>query len=64
MDALGNEFLSRMTIYTETDIPIGSRVVLREEALPSPTVDAQEVRAVVRYADTFDGIVDDFEVLT
>lgn len=64
MDALGNEFVSRMTIYTEQDIPIGSRVVLREEALPSPPNDAQEIRAVVRYADTFEGLADDFEVLT
>jgi len=64
MDAMGNEFVSRLTIYTEADIPIGSRVVLRDDALPSPPDDAQEVRAVVRYADTFEGLADDFEVLT
>ena len=64
MDSRGNEFVLRMTVYTESDIPIGSRVVLREEATPYPTDDAQEVRAVVRYADVFDGIADDFEVLT
>ena len=64
MDARGNEFVSKLTIYTEADIPIGSRVVLRVDVSATPPSDADEVRAVVRYADTFEGLADDFEVLT
>ena len=64
MAARGNEFVSKLTIYTEANIPVGSRVVLRADVSASPPSDADEVRAVVRYADTFEMLADDFEVLT
>jgi len=64
-DTKGVEFVTRQVIYTEKgDISQGDRVLLDESVLSDPLkAEAQEVRAVTRYAD-MDGQADDFEVAT
>lgn len=64
-DTKGVEFVTRQVIYTEkSDISQGDRVLLGESVLSDPLkAEAQEVRAVTRYAD-MDGMDDDFEVAT
>ncbi len=65
-DAKGVEFTTRQIIYTErADIKQGDRVLIGESAAPVPEADvAFEVRSVLRYADTFDQVSDDFKVCT
>jgi len=65
-DTKGVEFTSRQIIYTEkADIVQGDRVLIGEFTEASPlSAGAFEVRAVTRFADTFDGLADDFQVAT
>jgi len=63
-DSRGSEVVSQMTIYTEAAIHEGAMCVLRMDASATPPDDAQRVLSVLRYADTFEGLADDFEVLT
>lgn len=66
-DALGRERTSRLTLYTErSSIVPGDFVAIGSIAALDPnTVEAaQEVLAAGRYADTFDGKADDYEVVT
>lgn len=65
-DALGVEFTTRQIIYTErADIKRGDRIVIGTSASFDPVAaGAAEVRSVQRYADTFDRLVDDYEVAT
>lgn len=63
-DSRGSEVVSQMTIYTEAAIPVDAMCVLRLDASATPPSDSQRVLSVLRYADTFDGLADDFEVLT
>jgi len=63
-DSKGREFVSRLVIYTErAGIKQGDRVMLGTSTAADPmTVDSVEVRDVVRYADTFERLRDDYEV--
>jgi hypothetical protein len=65
-DALGVEFTTRQIIYTErADIKRGDRIVIGTSTSLDPVAaGAAEVRSVQRHADTFDRLVDDFEVAT
>ncbi|WP_241660722.1 hypothetical protein [Variovorax guangxiensis] len=65
-DAKGVEFTTRQVIHTErADIKQGDMVLIGESALASPlAAEAFEVRAVTRFADTFDNVADDFKVMT
>lgn len=65
-DDAGQEFVTRQIIYTErTTIRRGDYVAIGESTATDPTViDAQEVRAVKRYADTFENLVEDVVVYT
>lgn len=65
-DALGVEFTTRQIIYTErADIKRGDRIIIGTSASLDPiAAGAAEVRAITRNADTFDRLVDDYEVLT
>lgn len=65
-DAQGVEFVSRQTLYTErADIKPGDMVLIgiSTEADPA-SAGAAEVRAVTRFADTFERAVDDWKVVT
>ena len=63
-DSRGQEFTTQQVIYTErASIKPGDRVLIGESTVASPlTAGALEVRSVTRYADTFDGVADDYMV--
>ena len=65
-DANGVEFTSRQTLYTEyADVKQGDFVLVGESNEASPiAAGAVVVRTVVRDADTFDRIADDYRILT
>jgi hypothetical protein len=65
-DAKGVEFTTRQIIFTErAGIKQGDMVLIGVSALSDPiAAGAMEVRAVTRYADTFDQVADDYKVLT
>lgn len=64
-DANGIEFTSRQTIYTEfAGAKQGDMVLIGTHTGDPITAKASEVRSVLRSADTFDQLADDFEVIT
>lgn len=67
-DAKGIEFTTRQIIHTErADIKQGDMVLIGEDGrgwLDPVAAGAFEVRAVSRFADTFDQVADDFKVVT
>jgi hypothetical protein len=65
-DAQGVEFTTRQIIHTEAaGIKQGDMILIGVSALASPiAAGAFEVRAVTRYADTLDGLVEDVKVAT
>ena len=65
-DALGQEFVTRQIIHTErADIKRGDMILIGESSVASPVAaGAFEVRAVTRYADTFDQAADDYRITT
>lgn len=65
-DDRGVEFTSRQILHTErADIKQGDMVLIGTSAVADPvTAGAFEVRAVKRYADTFEQKADDYEVAT
>jgi hypothetical protein len=66
-DDRGVEFVTRQVIFTEhAGIKQQDRILIGDySGQPDPlAAGALEVRAVQRYADTFDRLADDFEVLT
>jgi len=64
-DSNGIEFTSRQIIYTErSSIKQGDMVLIGEHTADPITEQAFEVRAVTRYADTFEQLADDYEVAT
>lgn len=65
-DAKGVEFTTRQVIHTEHDgCKQGDMVLIGVSALADPVAaGAFEVRAVTRFADTFDQVRDDFKVMT
>lgn len=65
-DAQGQEFTSRQVLHTErSSIQPGDFVLIGASAVVDPVAaGAFEVRAVTRFADTFDGKADDYKVAT
>ena len=65
-DGKGREYTSRLVIYTErAGIKQGDRILIGTSTAADPmAAGADEVRDVLRYADTFDRLRDDFEVVT
>jgi hypothetical protein len=65
-DAMGIEFTTRQVLHTErADLKQGDMVLIGTSVLSSPiAAGAFEVRAVTRYADTFDQAADDYRVAT
>lgn len=64
--ATGVELALRQVIYTEySAVKQGDFVLIGESAVADPVAaGAAEVRTVVRDADTFDRVADDFKILT
>lgn len=65
-DSKGVEFTSSQVIYTEhSGIKPGDRVLIGSHSGFTPLeAGAWEVRAVKRYADTFEGMTEDMEIVT
>jgi len=64
-DAKGVEFTSRQIIYTErANIVQGDMVLIGTHTGGPIEAKAFEVRAVTRYADTFNNEADDFKIAT
>jgi hypothetical protein len=65
-DDAGVEFTTRQVLFTEfATAKQGDRVLIGESAEADPiAAGAFEVRAVTRYADTFDLAADDFRIAT
>lgn len=62
-DSKGVEFTSRQIIHTErATIVQGDMVLIGVHAGDPITAKAMEVRAVTRYADTFEQLADDYKV--
>ena len=63
-DNAGVEFVASLVIYTEHEgIKMGDRVALGVSVLADPiAAGAREVRGVIRHADTFERLADDYEV--
>jgi len=64
-DANGIEFTSRQIVYTEraTIVP-GDMLLIGEHTGDPITAKAFEVRSVMRNADTFEQVADDYEAVT
>lgn len=64
MDSTGVQFVSSMRLFTERgSINPGDMVIIGQSSASDPVdAGAARVRSVARYADTFDGLADDFEV--
>jgi len=64
-DGKGVEFTTRQILYTErSTVKQGDMVAIGEFAGSPQAAGAFEVRLVLRYADTFDQLADDFKVAT
>lgn len=65
-DAKGDEFTTELLLYTErAGIKHGDRIMLGASTATDPiAAGAKEVRNVLRNADTFDRVADDYEVMT
>lgn len=66
-DDRGEEFVSRQIMFTErASIKRGDFVLIGASSAADPTLleDAQEVRSVTRYGDTFERAADDYRVAT
>ncbi|MFD2756386.1 hypothetical protein [Comamonas terrae] len=66
VNARGVEFVTRQLIYTEfAQAKQGDFVLIGESTATDPVAaGALEIRAITRYADTFDRAADDFEIAT
>jgi hypothetical protein len=66
-DSNGREFVSRNTLFTESgDVKRGDYVLIGESTATDPTrvAGAEEVKDVLRDADTFQRRRDDYRVMT
>ncbi|EHK8991081.1 hypothetical protein KCT17_003649 [Escherichia coli] len=63
---LGLEFVAKNTFWTElADAQVGDFIMVGEWTGIDPvTAGADEIRQIVRYADTFDRVADDFALIT
>lgn len=63
---LGAEIVVKNTVWTEYELAsAGDYLLIGESIEPDPvSAGADEVRQVVRYADTFERLADDFAILT
>lgn len=64
--SLGAEIVVKNTVWTEFALAdAGDYLLIGESTEPDPVAaGADEVRQVIRYADTFERLADDFAILT
>lgn len=62
---LGLEFVVKNTFWTEyATAKVGDMIALGESSASVPPGDADEVKHIIRYADTFERIADDYAIMT
>lgn len=66
VSGVGQEVVIKNTIWTEyAEASLGDFALIGESSEPDPiAAGADEVKAVIRYADTFDRVADDFMLVT
>lgn len=63
--SLGAEIVVKNTVWTEALAAAGDYLLIGESTETDPVrAGADEVRQVIRYADTFDRLADDFAIIT
>ena len=64
--SIGEQIVVKNTVWTEFALAAaGDYLLIGESTEPDPLVaDADEVRQVIRYADTFERVADDFAIIT
>ncbi|CNL89766.1 MULTISPECIES: hypothetical protein [Yersinia] len=59
------EFVVKNTFWSEYAIAkVGDMIALGESTSDMPSNDADEIKHIIRYADTFERIADDYAILT
>ena len=62
---LGRELVVKNTVWTEYDqAEEGDYLLIGESTAAKPPADADEIRQIVRFADTFDRLTDDYALIT
>ncbi|EPY4688628.1 TPA: hypothetical protein PCC30_001261 [Klebsiella pneumoniae] len=62
---LGREIVVKNTIWTEyATAREGDYIFLGVSLSPTPPDDADEIRQIIRYADTFERLADDYAIIT
>lgn len=62
---LGLEFVVKNTFWTEyATAKVGDMIALGESSATTAPDDADEIKHIIRYADTFERIADDYAILT
>lgn len=62
---LGREIVVKNTIWTEyAEAKEGDYILIGASSAASPPDEADEIRQVIRYADTFERLADDFALIT
>ena len=63
--SIGVEIVVKNTVWTEALAAAGDYLLIGESTEPDPVrAGADEVRQVIRYADTFERLADDYAILT
>ncbi|WP_264041538.1 hypothetical protein [Pectobacterium carotovorum] len=62
---VGLEFVVKNTFWSEyATAKVGDMIALGESSAATPPDDADEVKHIIQYADTFERIADDYAILT
>ncbi|EML6242725.1 TPA: hypothetical protein ACJ2P7_001210 [Klebsiella pneumoniae] len=62
---LGRELVVKNTIWSEyAEAKEGDYIFLGVSLSPNPPDDADEIRQMIRYADTFERLADDYAIIT
>lgn len=62
---LGREIVVKNTIWSEyAEAKEGDYILIGASSATSPPDEADEIRQVIRYADTFERLADDYAIIT
>lgn len=65
IDSTGKQHLADLVFYTEFEAKRGDYISIGESQAADPfSAGAREIKTVIRYADTFERMADDYELVT